>query len=268
MRDLCDGAAVRPRRLPLRPFLHCRLLHEHGRMPHADRSSVRRPGRRVFGLRSGADLRRDWQVCLQRHVVQERLLRRQQPLPPLRWSGGGPMRNGRTCMFAVRERAGVWRCRYLRMHHRVVRGRMLQGCGVRAASQSGHHCVRLGRQHLRHVRLGASVRERRLQLRRRVLLGMLLGGRVRAVGPRHVWRGRRRVRGVRAEATVQRGGQVRLQSHHLPQRVLRRGSTLRRNGHHQRLRYRGQSMRTVRRRPSVQRRSVCLQPDVVSHRLL
>jgi hypothetical protein len=118
------------------------------------------------------------------------------------------------------------------------------------------------------VRVGAGVRERRLQLRRRVLLGMLFGGRVHAVGPRHVWRGRRRVRGVRAEATVQRRGQVRLQSHHLPQRVLRRGSTLRRNGHHQRLRYRRPSVPTVRRRPSVQRRPMCLQPDVVSQRLL
>jgi hypothetical protein len=129
-------------------------------------------------------------------------------------------------MCELRKRASVRRCRDLRMHDRVVLGWLLQGSNLCAAFRSGHQRLRRRRQHLWCVCVGAGLRQWRLQLRRRVVLGMLLGGRLRAIGARHVRAGWGAVHVVRAEAAMQRTGSVRLQRQHLPGRMLRRGPAL------------------------------------------
>jgi hypothetical protein len=120
---------------------------------------------------------------------------------------------------------------------------------------------------VRHVRGGAGVHERRLQLRGYHLRGVLLERPVRGLDRRHVRRRRRRVYPVPARPGLQCAGEVRVHGRVLPERLLRCEPALQ----HLRQRHLRRGRRSVpdlRGGARLQRRAMRLQRDLVPQRLL
>ena len=169
-------------------------------------------------------------------------------------------------MWKLSRRPGMQRQRPVRLRRRLVPERLLQRKLVRPVRVAIGLSVWRRRRGMRRVRVRTGVHERRVHVRRRLLLGVLQRFDVRAFGgrvDRLVRLGRCNVQSLLGRARVQHErGPVRLRRDLVPERVLQR-----RIGRHVRavrvrverlVRRGGRDLRRLRLRPAVQqeRRSV------------
>ncbi len=131
------------------------------------------------------------------------------------------MRFGRPRVRRVPRRSSLQRGGCVRVHQGFLPDRLLRRKQMRSTRRADHDGMRLGRQRVWHVCNGTSMHERRLQLRRRGLCGLLRQRLLQYEPQRDELRsGWRRLHRLRAEAGVQCARQMRVYTRFLPQRVL------------------------------------------------
>ena len=215
---------VQTRCVQLRRDLHDRLLHERRLMPDAERQSVRSTGHGLRGMRRRSSLRRDRQVRVHRSFVRRRMLRRQRRMRASQRPRPRQMWQRRSRVRLVQRRSNVQRHDgRLRMHAHLVSHGLLRRKPLRAPHRTRRRSLRERRRRVRKVCNGASLHERRVQLRWRSLRRLLRERHLQHLARQDGVRRRgRRLRGMRRQPRMQPARQVRLHAELMSGRLLRR----------------------------------------------
>ena len=163
--------------------------------------------------------------------------------------------------YDMRRRGG------LRVHRSLLSRRLLQRQHLRLAQGSKHEHLRLWRQCVRKMRERPSLQQRRVQLRRYDLHGLLRQRRLYAIEQRHLWHGRRRMQKVRRKAAMRRPRQMRMQRTNLSRWVLRRERPVPDAERHG-VQHRGTGLCAVRRWHRVPRGAMYLRSHDIVQRML